>query len=185
MNKQILRHARAAVLIAAAGGLLVACGDGRQESDTRITSPYADRTSQEADEQRESVVEAMPEETTMDDVGEEAGQLAETLAAYGADQRDELAQEINKALGMIDQRIEIIEMHAQHDWETLSASSQAKTEVMLEDLRKRREAAVDSYERIEKDSEAAWDELKSGFSEAWTNVVVAVENAEKEFNIDG
>jgi hypothetical protein len=164
--------------------LIVACGDNRQQPQSQQQMPQAESGQAMPEEMEEPAKEAGAD-TTFEDVQAEAQDLTETIADYTADQRQEFAHEVDQALGAIDKRIETVEMAAKRDWDNLSDAARQNTQAVLQDLRNKREAVATSYQRIENDTDAAWDELKKGFSRAWTDVVAAVDKAEEEFEKDG
>ena len=122
-----------------------------------------------------------PERTSLEDVRRETRELAETVAEYGEDQRDEVAREFESAMSDVDRRLKAFESEVRENWDTLSEQARREAQQDLAMLHTRRAELAEAYGELKSDSGAAWEEIKNGFTEAYADISSAIDQAEKEF----
>lgn len=123
-----------------------------------------------------------PERTSIEDVQRETRELAETVAEYGEDQRDEVAREFESAMSEVDRRLAEFESDVQENWDSLSEEARREARQDLQMLETRRAELAEAYDELKSDSGAAWEEIKNGFTEAYADISSAIDKAEKEFD---
>jgi DNA repair exonuclease SbcCD ATPase subunit len=123
-----------------------------------------------------------PDSTSIEDVQREAGELAETVADYGEDQRDAVAREFESAISEVDGRLQAFESEVEENWESLSEQARREAQQDLAMLQTRRAELAEAYDALKSDSGAAWEEIKNGFTEAYADISSAIDEAEKEFD---
>ena len=121
------------------------------------------------------------EQTSIEDVKRESGELAETVAEYGADQRDEAMRKFKSAMADVDQRLQHFEQQVEENWDDLSEEARGEAQQNLAMLKTRRAELADAYDELKSDSGAAWEEIKHGFTEAYAEISTAIDEAEDEF----
>ena len=130
----------------------------------------------------DAVAARAPESTSIEDVQREAGELAETVAEYGEDQRDEVAREFESALTDVDRRLLAFESEVRENWDSLSEQARQEAQQDLAMLETRRAELAEAYGELKSDSRAAWEEIKNGFTDAYADISLAIDKAEKEFD---
>ncbi|KHE92994.1 MAG: hypothetical protein K8F52_17225 [Candidatus Scalindua rubra] len=126
--------------------------------------------------------ETSTDKTTMEEVKQEMRDAIQVLKDYSIDQRDEAIKETKAALNRLDNRIDALETHIDNNWDTMSEAAREKTRTTLKSLRKQRIQMAEWYDRLKSSSAAAWEEIKKGFSDAYTSFYNIWEKAEKENN---
>lgn len=122
-----------------------------------------------------------PEPTSIEDVKRESGELAETVADYGEDQRDEAMRKFESAMSDVDQRLAHLEKQVEENWDDLSEEARREAQQNLAMLKTRRAELTDAYDELNSDSAAAWEEIRNGFTKAYTDISTAIDEAEDEF----
>lgn len=125
---------------------------------------------------------APDERTSIEDVQRETRELAETVADYGEDQRDEVAREFESAMSEVDQRLAEFENDVRENWDSLSEEARREAQQDLAMIETRRAELAEAYDELKSDSGAAWEEIKKGFTEAYADISSAIDEAEKEFD---
>jgi len=133
-----------------------------------------------ADNQK-PVTEQTTEETTLKNVKQEVKEAAQAMKAYSFDQRDKAINNTKAALDKLDKRIDELEKEADKNWDNMNQAARNKTRNTLKALRKQRTELAEWYGSLKNSSAGAWDEVKKGFSDAYTSLHNAWEKAEKEF----
>ena len=130
----------------------------------------------------ETMAARAPERTSIEDVQRETRELAETVAEYGEDQRDEVAREFESAMSEVDQRLQAFESDVQENWDSLSEEARREARQDLAMLETSRAELAQAYGELKSDSGAAWEEIKNGFTEAYADISSAIDKAEEEFD---
>jgi len=125
-----------------------------------------------------------PDKTTREDVKEETRELMEALRSYGADQREEARAKAKKALADLDARIKALEGRIQENWDKMSKAAREKAGENLEALREQREKVAEWYDRLASGSVTVWDQVKKGFSDAYTSLAETWDKATREFEAE-
>lgn len=106
--------------------------------------------------------------TTADDVRAEVSEAMEAIAAYSEQERDKALTQAREALNRLDAEIERREQALRENWAEMSDAARETAQARLRDLRKARNRLGERYGALESGASSAWDELKTGFSDAWT-----------------
>lgn len=114
-----------------------------------------------------SSAEASDGPTTSDEVRQEVSEAMDAIADYSAQQKDQALTEAREALDQIDAEIGRQEQVLRENWEDMSESARAAASERLADLRAARNELGERYGALSTGTQEAWDELNSGFSDAW------------------
>lgn len=123
-----------------------------------------------------------PDRASLEDVQRDTRELAETVAEYGEDQRDEVAREFESAMSDVDRRLQEFESEVRENWDTLSEQARREAQQDLAMLQTSRAELAEAYGELKSESEAAWEEIKNGFTEAYADISSAIDKAEEEFD---
>lgn len=124
---------------------------------------------------------ASNEQTSIEDVKKETSELLETLKAYSADKRDEALRKSRAAMDSLDQQIDSLESQIDDGWDEMTTAAREKARASLQALRKERNEVAEWYGGMKASSAGAWEEMKTGFSNAYSDLAEAWEKAEGEF----
>ena len=105
--------------------------------------------------------------TTTDDVHSEISQAMEAIAAYSEQERDQALAGARAAMTGLDAEIERREEAVRENWAEMSDATRDTARARLRDMREARNRLSERYGALETGASGAWDELKSGFSNAW------------------
>lgn len=105
--------------------------------------------------------------TTTDEVRTEISEAMDAIAAYSEQQSDEALTEAREALNRLDAEIERREQALRESWAEMSDTAREAAQARLRDLRQARNRLGERYGALESGASSAWDELTSGFSDAW------------------
>ena len=105
--------------------------------------------------------------TTADDVRTEISQAMEAIAAYSEQERDQALAGARAALTRLDAEIDRREEAMRETWADMSDATRETARARLRDLREARNRLSERYGALETGASGAWDELKTGFSDAW------------------
>ncbi|RDC68002.1 hypothetical protein DLJ49_20560 [Rhodovulum sp. 12E13] len=105
--------------------------------------------------------------TTADEVRAEISDAMDAIAAYSEQERDQALAEAREALNRLDAEIERREQALRENWSEMSDAARETAEARLRDLRQTRNRLGERYGALESGASSAWDELKTGFSDAW------------------
>ena len=129
-------------------------------------------------------VMASNDQTSIEDVKKETSELLETLKAYSADKRDQALAESKAALDSLDQRIDALESQVDDNWDEMTAAVRDQARASLQALHKERTQVAEWYGGMKASSAGAWEEMKSGFSNAYSDLAEAWEKAAGEFGAE-
>jgi chromosome segregation ATPase len=105
--------------------------------------------------------------TTADEVRAEISEAMDAVAAYSGQQRDEALAEAREAFARLDAEIERRDQALRENWAEMSDAARETAGARLRDLRQARNRLGERYGALESGASSAWDELKTGFSDAW------------------
>lgn len=105
--------------------------------------------------------------TTSEEVRAEISEAMEAIAAYSEQEREQALAEAREALNQLDAEIERREQALRENWSEMSDAARETAEARLRDLRQARNRLGERYGALESGASSAWDELKTGFSDAW------------------
>lgn len=106
--------------------------------------------------------------TTADEVRAEISDAMEAIAAYSEQERDQALAEAREALNRLDAEIERREQALRENWSEMSDAARETAEARLRDLRQARNRLGERYGALESGASSAWNELRTGFSDAWS-----------------
>ena len=118
------------------------------------------------------------------DVSRNAGELLESLGAYGADRRDEAVAATGEALGDLDTEIDRLAADISRNYDSMDAATREKTREAMKTLRQQRNELAEWYGGMKHSSGNAWSEMKAGFSEAYRAMEDAWNAASEELADD-
>jgi chromosome segregation ATPase len=121
------------------------------------------------------------DKTTAKEVKQEMQDFLQTLSSYTADQRDEAVRKTKTALGNLDSRIDALETSIDSNWDRMDKAAREKARTNLKALRKQRTELAEWYGSLKSSSADAWEQVKKGFSDAYTALSDAWEKAVNEF----
>lgn len=122
------------------------------------------------------------DQTSIDEVQEEAGELFQTLKSYLIAQRTQAVDKTEKALDNLDKQIDELENRLYTNWEKMDEAAREKANSSLKTLHKKRVETAEWYGRLKSSSAEAWDNIKKGLSDAYKDLYMALEKSEEEFN---
>jgi len=105
--------------------------------------------------------------TTTDEVRAEISEAMNAIAAYSAQERDQALAEAREGLNRLDAEIERREQALRENWADMSDAARETAQARVQDLRDVRNRLGERYGALQAGASSAWDELKSGFSDAW------------------
>ncbi|MDZ7752842.1 MAG: hypothetical protein U5S82_14515 [Gammaproteobacteria bacterium] len=105
--------------------------------------------------------------TTTDDLRAEVSEAMEAIAEYSAQERDQALTKARETLKQLDAEIERREHALRENWADMSKAAKHTARERLRDLRRARNALGERYGALQAGTSSAWDELKSGFYNAW------------------
>lgn len=106
--------------------------------------------------------------TTSDEVRAEISEAMEAIAAYTDQERDQALTEAREALTQLDAEIARREQVLRENWSEMSAGARETAREQLADLRDARNRLGERFGALQAGTSNAWDELREGFSDAWT-----------------
>lgn len=128
--------------------------------------------------------ETPADKTSIKEVKQETQELIQALKAYSADQRDAAIQKSKAALDNLDKRIDALETRIDNNWDKMNKTAREKARASLKSLRQQRVQLAEWYGSFKNSSDGAWEQMKKGFSNAYSAINDAWEKAEKEFESD-
>lgn len=125
------------------------------------------------------------EKTSAKAVRHEVADAAEAIRQYGADKRDEAAKKAQAALDALDARIEAMEARIDRNWDKMDKAAREQARSRMKALREQRVEVAEWYGGLKNSTVEAWDQMKAGFSGAYTSLRRTWEKAETENPEDG
>jgi DNA repair exonuclease SbcCD ATPase subunit len=126
--------------------------------------------------------QAASDKTTMQDVKKEMAEAAETIKHYSADQRDEALKKAKAVMEDLDARIDRLETSIHKQWGAMDKAARRKAQAALDKLKQQRKQMAESYNALQQSSAGAWEHVKKGFADSYTDLQDAWQKAEKEFD---
>jgi chromosome segregation ATPase len=106
-------------------------------------------------------------QTTPDEVRAEISDAMDAVATYSAQERDEALAEARAALDRLDAEIARREQALREGWSEMSEATRETAQARLRDLQQARNRLGERYGALESGASSAWDELTTGFADAW------------------
>ncbi len=104
---------------------------------------------------------------TTEEVRAEISEAMSAIAAYSEQERDKALAEAREALNRLDAEIARREEALRENWAEMSEAARATARARLQDLRAARNRLGERFGALETGTSSAWDELRTGFSNAW------------------
>lgn len=123
---------------------------------------------------------AFGEKTSKMEVKKEVQEATETIRKYSIEQRDEAVKSTKSTLDKMDKRIDQMESDLNRKWKHMTESAREQKQKSLRVLKKKRNEVSEWYGGLKHGSANAWEEIKTGFSNAYEALGQAVNKAEKE-----
>jgi len=121
------------------------------------------------------------DKTTKKEVKQEVADAAEAIKEYTVDQRDQALKKVKSILNDLDKRIDKLENKIDNKKEQMTSATRQKIKGTLKNLREQRNEVAEWYGGLKHSSADAWEEMKKGFSNAFSSFVDAWNKAVKEF----
>ena len=169
--QKIFRSAMMIVMIVIFG---IMSGCSSEKSNDQETSS-TDQTAIPTDQTTSPI-----EQTTMKEVKQEMQDVIQVLKEYGIDQRDEAIKETKAALEKMDNHIDAMQTRIDNNWDKMNETAQEKAKATLKALRKQRAQLAEWQDSLKSSSAAAWEDIKKGFSDAYSSFYDAWEKAKNE-----
>ena len=106
--------------------------------------------------------------TTTDEVRAEISEAMEAIAAYSEQESEQALAEAREALNRLDAEIARREQALRENWADMSETARETAQARLGDMREARNRLGERFGALESGASSAWDELKEGFSDAWS-----------------
>lgn len=121
------------------------------------------------------------DEATREEVRKEISEAIDAIQGYSVEQRDEALHQGRKMLNSLDARIERQEERLRQQWHKMTDSTRQQTKATLRDLKEKRNDLAEWYGGLRHSSGHAWEGIKKGFTDAYSELQTAMDNAEREF----
>ncbi|MDA7087551.1 hypothetical protein PH586_14270 [Pseudomonas sp. SA3-5] len=121
------------------------------------------------------------EKATLTEVKQDTQDLMHAIKGYSIEQRDEAITQTRSALDKMDRRISQLENRVDKRWDTMSVASRQKARATLQTLRQKRIALAEWYGGMKSSTADAWEEMKSGFVDAYSVLGDAWQDAQEQF----
>lgn len=105
--------------------------------------------------------------TSSEEVRAEISQAMDAIAAYSEQEGEQAVIEARAALDRLDAEIEAREQALREGWAEMSEEARETARAQLRNLREARNRLGERFGALQAGTTSAWDELKSGFSDAW------------------
>lgn len=115
-----------------------------------------------------AVAQGKDDMTSAQEVRAEISQAMDAIAAYSEQERDRALTEARAALDRLDSEIEQREHALREGWADMSDDARETARSQLRDLREARNRLGERFGALQSGTTSAWDELRDGFSDAWT-----------------
>ncbi len=119
--------------------------------------------------------------TTAKDVKQEWAEALDAIKGYSVSQRDAALAKAESLLASMDSQIEALEAKAQNEWKDLGQEARAKRQAALKTLRRQRAELSEWYGGMKHSSSKAWDEVRSGFVDAYDTLGNSFTDAASQF----
>lgn len=121
---------------------------------------------------------------TAQDVEKETKELIDALQQYTIEQRDQAVRQIDQALETLDEQIDQLESRVDDNWDSMTRAARQKTRDNLKALRQQRIELAERYGSFKNSSLNAWEQMKTGFSDAYQAMSDSWEKALEEYDSD-
>jgi chromosome segregation ATPase len=105
--------------------------------------------------------------TSPDEVRAEISDAMDAITAYSEEQSEQAVTEARAALDRLDAEIEAREQAFREGWAEMSVEARETARDQLQSLRTARNRLGERFGALQAGTTSAWEELKSGFADAW------------------
>ncbi len=120
-------------------------------------------------------------QTTAKEVKKEWAEAVDAIKGYSLDQRDAALNKADALLISMDSQIEKLESQAQNEWKDLKGDAKANRQAALKSMRQQRAELSEWYGGMKHSSEEAWEEVRTGFVNAFSTLDKSFTDAVGEF----
>lgn len=120
------------------------------------------------------------EGTTREEVRKELSEAIDAIKDYTVEQRDDAVQQARAVMDDLDMRIERREESLRRQWHQMNESARDRARATLSSLKQQRNELAEWYGGLQHSSDRAWEDIKLGFSNAYSELEAAWEDAESE-----
>ena len=126
---------------------------------------------------------ALADENTMaKDVKEKMGAAVEAIQNYTIDKKDQAVKDVDRVLEDLDRRIQVLGDRLDAKWDKLDAAAREKArQNMRKAAKKEKRSELNGPEGSPTVPKQAWDEVKTGFSDAYKALGESLQEAENQF----
>jgi hypothetical protein len=121
------------------------------------------------------------DQTGASEVRREMAETLKAIAGYSAEQRDAAVAKAREALAKIDARIEDLQQQLDQNLQPMSEEARKQARESLQALRKQRTEIAEWYGGLKHSSAGAWNEIKKGFAQSYSELEKALEKAREKF----
>lgn len=114
------------------------------------------------------------------DIGKEIGHTVDAIRTSSAERRAEALANARRAADDLDRQMERLQQQTDRAWARMSRASQARSQVTMANLRKRRNALAEWTGGMRHSSNAAWGEVRDGFVKNYHELADAIRKASEE-----
>ncbi len=129
-------------------------------------------------------LQAESSDSAVDRLRQESRELGEALREYGADQKDQAEDSINRTLTALDKRIAELEQELSENWDDMSNTARERSQDSLASLREQRERVQGWYNELKASSASAWERARNGFSDAYETLSEQWNETERDLTLD-
>jgi gas vesicle protein len=123
-------------------------------------------------------------DSSVDKLKQESRELGEALQNYGADQKIQAEDAINRTLSALDKRIVELEKELSENWDDMSKTARERSQESLASLREQRERVQSWYKELKASSASAWGQAKKGFSDAYEALSEQWNETERDLTLE-
>jgi flagellin-specific chaperone FliS len=120
---------------------------------------------------------ASSEAVTRAELRKEVSEAMDAIKNYTYEKREDALQRAKKALGELDAELARREEKLSQNWSEMSELARQRARETSAELRQRRHELAEWYGGMKHGSQRAWDEIKSGFTDAYAELKKAWEQS--------
>lgn len=117
------------------------------------------------------------DDVTASDVREQASEAADTAAQFTREQFETYANNMQEGIESLESDIQQLESRAQD----LTGEAQSEAREAIDDLKAQRDQFAQRLQQARDNTDAAWDDIRSGLEQAWNDLDQARKSAMDRF----
>jgi hypothetical protein len=122
------------------------------------------------------------DDKSIQEIKQELAEAGHAVQSYSAAQRDKAVEHVQSALATLDSQIDELQTRLDEQWDQLSESARTKARSTLATLRQQRNEVAEWYGGMKYSSSNAWEQMKQGFSNAYSDLHESWAKAKEEFD---